>query len=157
MDARPDAGPGSGPEAAPEPLVATARRVVAETSTLLRTEAELARLETSANVREAGGVAMRAMAGLLVLSLALVFLVLAALVALAAALGWLQALLVSAGLLGTGGALLLASARRGAGRLSLLPERTLGRIAADLRAVSERLHPRQLHPAESEATAGDRA
>ncbi|MFN7173580.1 MAG: hypothetical protein ACK4MT_02575, partial [Thermaurantiacus tibetensis] len=88
--------------------------------------------------------------------LALVFLVLAALVALAATLGWPQALLGSAGLLGAGGALLLASARRGAGRLSLLPERTLARIAGDLRALSERLHPGRLHAAESEAAAGDR-
>lgn len=156
MDTRPDGRAGAEARAEPEPLSATARRVVAETSTLIRTEAELARLETSANVREAGGVAMRAMAGLLFLALALVFLVLAALVALAATLGWPQALLVSAGLLGTGGALLLASARRGAGRLSLLPERTLARIAGDLRALSGRLHPGRLHPAESEAAAGDR-
>ncbi|MFN7173270.1 MAG: hypothetical protein ACK4MT_00930, partial [Thermaurantiacus tibetensis] len=44
MDARPDGRAGAEARAEPEPLSATARRVVAETSTLIRTEAELVAL-----------------------------------------------------------------------------------------------------------------
>jgi hypothetical protein len=155
MATTPEVAPGAGPvpdPPAPETIAATARRVVADTSTLIRTEATLARLETGANVREAGGIAARALLGMFLLGLALLFLLLGGLVALAGAIGWLAALLLTAGGLGVGGALLLAAARRGAGQLSLLPERALGRIAADLRTLSARLHP-----GDSEARAGDRA
>ncbi len=159
MAARPETGPGAdtapghaAAPAAPESIAATARRVVADASTLIRTEATLARLETGANVREAGGVAARALLGLFLLGLALLFLLLGGLVALAGAIGWLGALLLTAAALGLTGGLLLGAARRGAGTLSLLPERTLGRIAADLRALSDRLHP-----GDREARAGDRA
>lgn len=147
-----DPAPGAAPRAAgTETLAATARRVVADTSTLIRTEAALARLETGANVREAGGIAARGVAGLFLLGLGVLFLLLGGLVALAGAIGWLAALLVTAAGLGLAGGLLLAAARRGAGRLTLLPERALGRIAADLRAVSNRLHPE-----DRDVRAGDR-
>ncbi|WP_448582407.1 phage holin family protein [Thermaurantiacus sp.] len=149
MAARPETGPGVGP--APETLAATARRVVADASTLIRTEATLARLETGANVREASGVAARALLGLFLSGLGLLFLLLGGLVALAGVIGWLAALLGTAAALGVAGGLLLVAARRGAGQLSLLPERALGRIAADLRTLSARLHP-----GDSGARSGDR-
>lgn len=159
MAARAEAGPGAGPAPGPSPaaadpetIMATARRVVADASSLIRTEATLARLETGANVREAGGLAARALLGLFLMGVALLFLLLAGLVALAGAIGWLGALLLTAGGLGLAGGLMLLAARRGAGRLSLLPERALGRIAADLRALSARLHP-----GDSEIRAGDGA
>lgn len=150
--ASPAAGVAEAPErgTTPDSLGATARRVIADTSSLIRTEATLARLETGANVRKAGSVAARALAGTALMGLALLFLVLGALVALAGAIGWLGALLLTSGTLAALGGGLIAAARRSAGQLSLLPERALGRIAGDLAGLSARLHP-----AESDARAGD--
>lgn len=116
--------------------MATTRRVVADASTLIRAEASLARLETEANAREAAGVAARLGAGVGMMVIAFLFLLSAGLVALAQAVGWVPALLGLAVVLGLAGALLFASGRRGAQGLSLLPERSLARIAADLNALS---------------------
>lgn len=125
-------------------LVATARRVVADTSTLLRAEASLARMETEANARAAAGVAARLAIGIGLLVIAVLFALMAGLVALALAFGWIESLLGLALLLAVAGGLLVVGGRRDARGLTLLPERTLGRMAGDLRAMSnaaERARP----------------
>lgn len=125
------------PEAPDEPsLLQSARRVVADASTLVRTEAALARLETTENAAAAAGVLARFGLVALFLGLSIMFVVLAALVALANAIGWIPAFLVLAAVQGAAGLLLLARTRRRAAGLNILPERTIGRISADLRALS---------------------
>ena len=129
------------PEDGDDSVVATARRVVADTSLLLRSEAALARLETEANARALASVAARFGAGLGLVVIALLFLLSAGLVLLATAVGWVPALLGLALLLGAGGLLLLRSGQRDARGLQLLPERSLARLAADLRALSAAARP----------------
>lgn len=125
------------PEPTDQPsLIQSARQVVADASTLVRTEAALARLETAENAAAAAGVVARLGLGTLFLVTAILFLVLAALVALAEALGWVPAFLILAGIQGVAGALLLGQGRQLASGLRLLPERTLGRISDDLAALS---------------------
>ncbi|MFQ3595107.1 MAG: phage holin family protein [Sphingomonadaceae bacterium] len=134
----------------PDSVFTTARQVAADTTTLLRTEAELARLETRSNVRAALGIGARLGMGAGLIGLALLFLLLAGLVALAQAFGWLPALLAVAGLCLLLGFLLLGAARRGADALSLLPERTLARVGGDLRAVADAIAPQRRHGQEEE-------
>ncbi|WP_448578806.1 phage holin family protein [Thermaurantiacus sp.] len=125
------------PEAPDEPsLLQSARRVVAEASTLVRTEAALARLETTENASAAAGVLARFGLVVLFLGLSIMFLVLAALVALAGTIGWIPAFLLLAAVQGSAALLLLARTRRRMAGLSILPERTIGRISADLKALS---------------------
>lgn len=125
------------PEAPDEPsLLQSVRRVVADASTLVRTEAALARLETTENAAVAVGVLARFGLVGLFLGLSIMFVVLAALVALAGAIGWIPAFLVLAAVQAAAGLLLLAWTRRRAAGLSILPERTIDRISKDLKALS---------------------
>jgi hypothetical protein len=130
-----------GTPAEPLSLAAAARRVVADASTLVRTEAALARMETEANLAAAGAAAGRIGLGLFLLLLALLFVILAGLTWLASAIGWLGALLAVAGVAGLGGAILYASGRAAARDVRILPERTLGRMNADLKALSAMAPP----------------
>lgn len=121
------------PETPPEPsLIDSARQVVADASTLVRTEATLARLETAENAAAAAGVLARLGLGAIFLGTAIVFLLLAALVALSAVVGWVWAFLILAGIQGAAGLFLLGKGRQLASGLRLLPERTLKRLSDDL-------------------------
>jgi hypothetical protein len=145
------------PEEPPASVLTTARQVAVDTTTLLRTEAELARLETGANFRAAVSIAGRLGVGLL-LVLALLFALFAGLVALAQAIGWIAALLTLSGATLVIALLLLGAARRGADRVTLLPERTLARVGGDLRAMADAIAPnRTQHEKETVDDPNDRA
>lgn len=139
MAATPEAaGLDAGAEAPRRSILATWAEVVADAGGLLRAEASLARLETADNLKFAGRSVLRIGAGLLLMALAVVFLAVAAVVALAAlvGLGW-ALLLVALGQAALGG-LLLWQGQAGFAGLSLLPERAIARLSDDLARLGER-------------------
>ncbi|MGL6042335.1 MAG: phage holin family protein [Sandaracinobacteroides sp.] len=132
----PTAGAAAG--ARKQSIIETFIEVLADSGGLLRAEAALARAETGLNLRAAGLQSGKLLAGLVFLSLALVFLNIAVVVALAHFIGMLAALLIFAGLGTVAGGLLMRSGLRGLSSQQILPERTLGRISRDLGRLASR-------------------
>jgi hypothetical protein len=122
-------------------IVETWIEVFADAGGLVRAEARLARAETAENLKALGRQTAKLVAGTVLLAMALVFLTVAAVAALAQVTGLLAALLiVTAGCVVVGAVLL----RSGAGRLSgqsILPERSLGRMSRDLDNLAARAAP----------------
>jgi hypothetical protein len=121
--------------------VETFTEVVADASGLVQAEASLARAETAANMKALGVNAGLLAAGAMLLMLAIVFVTVAGVVALAALVGLGWALLIVAALCVLGGGLLVGSGRARLGAQKLLPERSLRRMSADLRSISNRSAP----------------
>ena len=148
MATRPDpqadgaSGAGEAPGAEPRRSIrATFTEVVADASGLVRTEAALARAETSANVRAIGRSSAVIGAGAVLMAVALIFLTVAGVVALASWIGMLWALLVMALLCGGLGFALVAHGQSRLSTQAILPERTLNRMSADLQKLAARGQP----------------
>jgi fatty acid desaturase len=122
-------------------IVETWTEVAADAGGLVRAEAALARAETAANLRVVGMQSAKMLAGLALLMLALVFLTVAVLAAIAHFIGWLPALLIVALLCVGSGLLLLRSGRNRLADQNILPERSLSRMSRDLERLSERAAP----------------
>jgi hypothetical protein len=122
-------------------IVDTWTEVIADAGGLVRTEAALARAETAANLKSIGRQSAKLGAGAVLLSMALVFLTVAAVVAIAHLTGLLPALLIVAVLCVATGLLLLRSGQSRLSGQNLLPERTLGRMARDLDQLASRAAP----------------
>ncbi len=106
---------------------------------LIHAEARLIRAETSANFQGAGRNVLLLAAGGLLLLVALVFLAVAAVMALATVTGMLWALALVAIACLIIGIVLIRNAQRRLERQSFLPERALARMAADLDRMTERV------------------
>lgn len=119
-------------------ILRTWSEVVADAGGLLRAEATLARLETADNLRGAGRNALKMGAGLLLLAIAVIFLAVGAVVALAAMIGLGWALLAVALANAAVGAWLLWRGQAGLAAISLLPERAMARLSHDLERLGER-------------------
>jgi hypothetical protein len=122
-------------------IVGTWIEVAADAGGLIRAEAGLARAETRANLQAVGREYAKLGAGAVLLSMALVFLTVATVVALAHFIGLLPALLVVALVCVVAGALLLRAGGTAVSRLPILPERTLGRMSRDLDNLAARASP----------------
>jgi uncharacterized membrane protein YqjE len=132
------AGLDAGAEAPRRSILGTWAEVVADAGSLLRTEAALARLETADNLKGAGRNALKMGAGLLLLAIAVIFLAVSAVVALAAVIGLGWALLAVALVNAAAGGWLMWQAQAGLADISLLPERTMARLSHDLEWLGER-------------------
>lgn len=148
------------PEPAPEAdvqgrrsIVGTWTEVLADAGGLLRTEARLARLETADNLKAFGRSSAAIGAGLVLLTLALVFLTVAAVAGLALVIGLIWALLAVAGLCALLGLLLVKGAQARLAGQKLLPERTLRRMTDDLDRLAARAAP--VMPTATTGTTGD--
>ncbi len=137
MATRPESATCDDTAARSEGLGETARRVLADATTLVRSEARLAGLETRDNLEDAGRAAARIAAGGLALGLGLVFLVSLGLVALAQAIGWVPALALAAAVHLVAGALLVAAGLRAARLVRLLPAGVLRRLERDLDRLAQ--------------------
>ncbi len=122
-------------------IVGTWTEVVADAGGLLRAEARLARMETVANLRAVGKNSIAIGAGMLLLSLALIFLTVAGVAVLATLIGLVWALLLMAGLCVVGGVVLVNVGLSSLAGQKLLPERTLRRMADDLDRLAARATP----------------
>lgn len=120
-------------------IIDTWLEVFADLSGLVQVEARLAREETAENIRGAGRSIMLLAAGGLLVLVALVFVAVAGLVALAAVIGMMWALLAVAAISVLIGILLIAAAQRRLERQSFLPERALSRMAGDLQSMADRV------------------
>lgn len=120
-------------------IIDTWLEVFADLSGLVQVEARLAREETAENIRGAGRSIMLLAAGGLLVLVALVFVAVAGLVALAAVIGMMWALLTVAAISVLIGILLIAAAQRRLERQSFLPERALSRMAGDLQNMADRV------------------
>jgi len=132
------AGLDAGAEAPRRSILGTWAEVVADAGGILRTEARLARLETADNLKGAGRNALKMGAGLLLLAIAVIFLAVGAVVALAAVIGLGWALLAVALANAAAGGLLLWQGQAGLAGARLLPERTMARLSSDLERLGER-------------------
>ena len=140
MDARPEFD--SDETGAAEPrrrsIVETWTEVVADAGGLVRAEAALARAETERNIRLIGRESAKILVGGMLALMALVFLTIAAVVALAEFIGLLPALLVVAGFSLGAGWLLISRGLEGVSGQSILPERVLKRMGRDLDRLADR-------------------
>ncbi len=144
MAATPEAaGIDAGAEAPRRTILGTWTEVIADAGGILRAEAALARLETADNLKGAGRNALKMGAGLLLLTIAVIFLAVGAVVALAAVIGLGWALLAVALVNAAAGALLLWQGQAGLARVSLLPERTMARLTGDLERLGGRADRRR--------------
>lgn len=134
-----DAGDREAHDRAPRrSIVDTWIELFADAGGLVRVEAALARAETTQNLQAIGKQSAKLAAGFALLMMALVFLTISAVVAIAHFIGYLPALLlVTAGCVGAG-LLLMQSARTALAGLTILPERALNRMARDLDVLAER-------------------
>ncbi|MCG2841340.1 phage holin family protein [Sandaracinobacter sp. RS1-74] len=130
--------PGGAASAAPgrRSFVDTWTEVAADAGGLIRAEAAMARLETGENLRGFAGDAARIGAGALLISVTIVLLAVAAVVALAHLVGMLAALLIVAGICAVAGWLLVRSGKEAISTRRLLPERSLSRMSRDLERLS---------------------
>lgn len=139
MTAAPEAaGLDAGAGAPRRSILRTWSEVVADAGGLLRAEVSLARLETAANLRSVGRNALKMGVGLLLLAIAVIFLAVGAVVALAAVIGLGWALLAVAMANAAAGAWLLWRGQTGLAAISLLPERAMARLSHDLERLGER-------------------
>ena len=139
MAGTPDLTPGEKTAAIPpRSLVETWTEVFADAGGLVRAEAALARAETEQNLRTLGRESAKVIAGGMLALMALVFLTIAAVVALAEFIGLLLALLVVAVLCMGGAWLLIANGLDGVSGQPILPDRTLRRMSRDLGVMADR-------------------
>lgn len=119
-------------------LVGTWTEVVADAGGLIRAEARLARMETADNLKAVGRGSAAIGAGAVLLMLALVFVTVAAVAALAVLIGLIWALLGVAVACAVIGALLVNAGQARLSGQKLLPERTLKRMSNDLDRLAAR-------------------
>jgi hypothetical protein len=119
-------------------IVDTWVELFADAGGLVRVEAALARGETAQNLKAVGRESAKMVAGFALLIMALVFLTIAAVVAIAHFIGYLPALLVVTLMCVAGGAGLILSGKNRLSGQTILPERTLARMARDLDAIADR-------------------
>ncbi|WP_374385900.1 phage holin family protein [Sandaracinobacter sp.] len=140
MAARPEFD--SGEPGAAEPrrrsIVETWTEVVADAGGLVRAEAALARAETERNLKLIGRESAKIVIGGMLALMALVFLTIAAVVALSEFIGLLLALLVVAVLCLGAGWLLVSKGLDGVSGQPILPERVLKRMGRDLDLLADR-------------------
>ena len=122
----------------PRSISETLTEVVADTSSLVRTELTLAGIETRDNVAALGGAAVRIAIGALLLLTAVTFFSVAGVVALATLVGMLFSLLIVAGVLLLLGIALIVGGKTAASTQKLLPMQSLARIAADIDLLQAR-------------------
>jgi hypothetical protein len=144
------AGPGAGADGPRRSILGTWTEVVQDAGGILRAEAALARIETADNLKGAGRNALKLGAGLLLLAIAVIFLAVGVVVALAALIGLGWALLVVALVNAAAGGLLMWQGQAGLARVSLLPERAMARLSGDLERLGERAEGRRPDRAEAE-------
>lgn len=119
-------------------IVDTWIELFADAGGLVRVEAALARAETAQNLKAVGRQSAKMAAGFALLMMALVFLTIAAVVAIAHFIGYLPALLlVMVACAGAGVGLMLSAKTALAGQ-TILPERVLKRMARDLDVIADR-------------------
>jgi hypothetical protein len=145
-------GPGV-PDESPS-IRQTLGAVVSDAGGLLRAEASLAKLETQANLGQLGSAAVRIGLAVALLFLTLVFATVAMVVALATVLTLLWALLIVTGVCLVAGLVVLGAGRARLTHVRLLPEETLGRIAADLDRLSGRTESLRSARAERQGGSG---
>lgn len=134
-----DAGDRAGPERAPRrSIVDTWIELFADAGGLVRVEAALARAETTENLKAIGRQSAKMAAGFALLLMALVFLTVATVVAIAHFIGYLPALLVVTLLCVGAGLGLMHSGRTALVGQTILPERVLKRMARDLDLIADR-------------------
>ena len=124
-------------------FVDTFTEVVADAGGLLRAEAAMARLETGENVRGFARESAKIGAGAVLLSVTIVMLSVAGVVALSYWVGMLPALLLVAALCALIGAWLVRSGSAGLSTQRILPERSLSRMSRDLERLSQQGAPLQ--------------
>ena len=140
MAARPEAGTDEPGAAEPRrrSIVETWTEVVADAGSLVRAEAALARAETERNLKLIGRESAKIVIGGMLALMALVFLTIAAVVALSEFIGLLLALLVVAVLCLGAGWLLVSKGLDGVSGQPILPERVLKRMGRDLDLLADR-------------------
>lgn len=119
-------------------IVATWSEVLADASGLVQTEARLVRSETGDNLKAVGRQSAKMGAGILLMFLALIFLTVAGVVALAAYIGLLWALVTGAVLCLIVGLFLASNGLEGLRDQPILPMRTLHRMSTDLGRMADR-------------------
>ncbi len=119
-------------------LVETWTEVVADASGLIQLEAGLARAETAANMKALGRSTLTVVAGVVLCMTALIFLAVAAVVGLAALIGMGFALLAVALVCTVVGVVLIRFGQSKLADQTLLPDKSLQRISADLQRLSAR-------------------
>lgn len=124
--------------AEPRSIAETITEVAADAAALMRAELSLAGMETRGNLAAIGGAAARMAVGGVLLVLALAFLTVAGIVALAKIFGLLAALLVAAGVVALCGFALIVIGQGEIRRRHLLPVQTFARMSADLDRLQER-------------------
>ena len=117
-------------------FVDTWTEVVADAGGLLRAEAAMARLETGENLRGFARQSAKIGAGVVLLSVTLVMLAVAGVVALSYWLGMLPALLLVSAICAIIGLWLVRSGIDGFTGQRILPERSLSRMSRDLERLS---------------------
>ncbi len=122
-------------------IIATWTEVFADLGGLIRAESRLARLEISRNASNIGRESAKVVTGALFLLLAAIFGTVAAVVALAAYIGWLWALLAVMALCAVVGIVVLKMGINGLSDASLLPDESFERIYGDLAWLSNRAEP----------------
>lgn len=119
-------------------IVDTWVELFADAGGLVRVEAALARAETAQNLKAVGKQSAKMAAGFALLLMALIFLTIAAVVAIAHFIGYLPALLLVMALCAGGGVALMISGKNALAGQTILPERVLNRMARDLDVLAER-------------------
>lgn len=110
----------------------------ADAGGLVRVEAALARAETAQNLKAVGKQSAKLAAGFALLLMALIFLTIAAVVAIAHFIGYLPALLVVTALCVGAGLGLMISGKTALAGQTILPERVLHRMGRDLDLLADR-------------------
>lgn len=157
MAEKPDFGSGEtgAAEFGRRSIVETWTEVVADAGGLVRAEAALARAETGRNMRLIGRESAKILVGGTLALTALMFLTVAAVLALSEFIGLLPALLVVAAFCLGVGWLLISRGIDGVSGQSILPERVLKRIVRDLDRLADRA-PLPDAPVRPEESAGVR-
>lgn len=122
-------------------LVDTVTEVVADAGGLLRAEAAMARLETGENLKGIAVESAKIGAGAVLLSVTIVMVAVAGVVALSYWVGMLPALLLVAAVCALIGTWLVRSGSDGMSAQRILPERSLARMSRDLERLSEQGAP----------------
>jgi len=125
-------------EAPPRSIAETLTEVAADASSLMRAEMTLAGIETRDNASALGGAVARIALGAVFIALAITFLTVAGVVALASLLGLLWALLIIAGTVAVLGFILIAAGQSAARKQRLLPVQAIARIASDIDSLQAR-------------------
>lgn len=122
----------------PRPLSEMWTEVAVDFSSLLKAEAKLARREVKQNIAGYARAGAFMVVGAGMLLVAVIFLIVAAVVALAKFIGWIPALLLVAAIVAAVGIIGILYGSRRLKVLSPLPEQSLHRIAADVDRITRR-------------------